>query len=234
MSIITVVCSSKGHQREFNQGWRKLLTEGEVAKYWYMRDIFIKEIRQAVTIYTGDVRPKTCAPLKTDAFDFAEPPNNFDAYDVGQHNHASSDEVIRQQLLINEMKENIRDNPSTPLRRVYDQSVIVARRHENAPPAEEIPLFHQVASQLKRTKYKNVLLVPNDVEDVEINDVWRLTWEGDDYIAHQDNDWGILIFATEHNLHFLSRHGRIIFVDGTFRSCAHPYNQIFTVHAFGL
>ena len=33
--------------------------EGEVAKYWYMRDIFIKEIRHAVTIYTGDVRPKT-------------------------------------------------------------------------------------------------------------------------------------------------------------------------------
>ena len=175
---------------------------------------------------------KDCrAPLKTDAFDVAEPPNSFDAYDVGQHNHASSDEVIRQQLLINEMKENIRDDPSAPLRRVYDQSVVVARRRENAPPAEEIPLFHQVASQLKRTKYKNVPPVPNDVEDVEINDVWRLTWEGDDYIAHQDNDWGILIFATEHNLRFLNRHGRIIFVDGTFRSCPHPYNQIFTVHA---
>ena len=58
-----------------------------------------------------------------------------------------------------------------------------------------------------------------------------MTWEGDDYIAHQDNDWGILIFATEHNLRFLSRHGRIIFFDGTFRSCPHTYNQISTVHA---
>ena len=74
---------------------------------------------------------KDCrASLKTDASDVAEP---FDAYDVGQHNHASSDEVIRQQLLINEMKENIRDDPSTPLKRVYDQSVVVARRRENAP-----------------------------------------------------------------------------------------------------
>ena len=139
-----------------------------------MRDIFIKEIRQAVTIYTGDVRPKTCAPLKTDAFGVAEPPNKFDAYDAGHHNHALSDEVIKQQLLINEMKVNIRNDPSPPLRRVYDQSVVVARRHENAPPAEEIPLIHQVASQLKRTKYNNVPPVPNDDEDVEINDVWRL------------------------------------------------------------
>ena len=142
-----------------------------------------------------------------------------------------SDNVIIQQLLINEMKENIRDDPSAPLRRVYDQSVVVACRREYAPPAEEIPLFHQVASQLKRTKYKNVPPVPNDVEVVEINDVWRLTWDGDDYIAYQENDWGILIFATEHNLRFLSCHGRIIFVDGTFRSCPHPYNQILTVHA---
>ena len=90
------------------------------------------------------------AVLKTDVFDVAEPTNNFDAYDVGQHNHASSDEVIRQQLLINEMKENIKDDPSAPLRRVYDQSVVVAHIRANAPPAEEIPLFHQVASQLKR------------------------------------------------------------------------------------
>ena len=171
------------------------------------------------------------APLKTDAFEVAEPPNNFDVYDVGQHNHASSDEVMRQQLPINEMEENIRDDPSAPLRRVQDQSVVVDRRRKYAARAEKIPLFHQVASQLKRIKYKNVPPVANAVEDVEINDVWRLTWEGGNNIAHQDNDWGILIFATEHKLRFLRRHCRIIFVDGTFRSCPHQYNQIFAIHA---
>ena len=33
------------------------------------------------------------------------------------------------------MKENIQDDPSVPLRRVHDQSVVVARKCENAPPA---------------------------------------------------------------------------------------------------
>ena len=112
-------------------------------------------------------------------------------FDIGQHNHALSDEAIRWQIVVNEIKDNIRDDQSAPLRRVYDQSVVAVLRCVNAPSPEEITLFHQVSSQLKRTKYKNIPPIPNDTEDDEINDVWRLTWEGDDYIIHQYNDWEV-------------------------------------------
>ena len=125
---------------------------------------------------------------------------------IYQRNQTSGDSGdVRPKTVVHHLKlmrltslnlQIIQGDPSAPLRRVYDQSVVVTRRRENTPTAEKIPLFHQVASQLKRTKYKNVPPVPNNVEDVEINDIWRLTWEGDDYIVHQDKDWGILIYAT--------------------------------------
>jgi hypothetical protein len=46
-------------------------------------------------------------------------------------------------------------------------------------------------------------LVPNipwEVDDVEIEGTWAETWSGDYFLLHQDNDWGILLFATPENL----------------------------------
>ncbi|MEO0687130.1 MAG: hypothetical protein AAFY76_19295 [Cyanobacteria bacterium J06649_11] len=42
---------------------------------------------------------------------------------------------------------------------------------------------------------------------------------------------GILVFSTDRKLRFLRRRGETIFVDGTFKSCPRPYQQVFTIHA---
>jgi len=127
---------------------------------------------------------KDCrAPLKTNAFDIEDPPDAIDVFDMAEHNHVPSDEIIAKHQLVNDMKQNVRNDPSAPLRRVYDQTVVAARRQNNAPTVEEIPLFHEVTSRLKRTKYSIIPPIPNNVEEVELNDVWRLTWNGDEHIV---------------------------------------------------
>ena len=102
---------------------------------------------------------KDCrAPLKTGTFNIAAPPNDINVFDVRPHNHNSSTEVVSQQLVVNEIKDCIREDPSTPLRRIYNRSVVSILRRDDPPTVEEIPVFHRVRSQLKRTK-KEILLL---------------------------------------------------------------------------
>ena len=54
------------------------------------------------------------APL----IDVGEPPDEIEVYDVGNHNHEPSDDIISRQALVNHMKQKKRDDPSVPLRRV--------------------------------------------------------------------------------------------------------------------
>ena len=95
-------------------------------------------------------------------------------YDVGNHNHEPSDDIISRQALVNHMKQKIRDDPFVSLRRVYDQSVVEARRAIIVDD-ENVPMFHRIASQLKRSKRKFFPDIPEEVEDVVINGEWRLT-----------------------------------------------------------
>jgi hypothetical protein len=51
---------------------------------------------------------------------------------------------------------------------------------------------------MTRARQELVPNIPWEVGDVEIEG----TWAGDYFLLHQDNDWGILLFAT--NLQFQS------------------------------
>ena len=78
---------------------------------------------------------------------------------------------------------------------------------------------------MTRARQELVPTIPWEVGDMEIEG----TWAGDYFLLHQDNDWGILLFATPENLEGLSR-CTDVYVDGTFRTCPRPYSQFFTVH----
>jgi hypothetical protein len=78
---------------------------------------------------------------------------------------------------------------------------------------------------MTRARQELVPTIPWEVGDMEIEG----TWAGDYFLLHQDNDWGILLFATPENLEGLSR-CTDVYMDGNFRTCPHPYSQFFTVH----
>ena len=68
-----------------------------------------------------------------------------------------------------------------------------------------------------------------DVEDVVIEDEWANTWDGRQFLNFQDNDWNILLFATDDNFVKLSQCDTV-FIDGTFKTCPAPYEQFVSLH----
>lgn len=49
------------------------------------------------------------------------------------------------------------------------------------------------------------------------------------YLQHQNNNIGVLVFATDTDLQHLAN-ATIVFFDGTFRTAPKPYKQFFTIH----
>jgi len=190
------------------------------ASYLYQRN----KVRENVMYW----RCSEChSTLRTEFFDVNEPPEEIQVENAGNHNHLPMDETISKQKITSRFKAKVAENPSAPIRRLYDTAV--ADEERNGLPLDDIPTFHRIESQLKRVKYSNILEIPNDVDDVVIEDEWSQTWQGRNNLIHQDNDWEIVIFGTDRNLRLLRR-GDTIFADVTFRTCPHPYNQIFTIH----
>ena len=95
------------------------------------------------------------------------------------------------------MKDNIADNPAAPIKRTYDETISDLRRVPNALNQEDIPVFEEIAQTLKRKKRQNVPPIPQTEADVLIQGEWSETWDGQRYLMHQNNNWGIAIFATQ-------------------------------------
>jgi hypothetical protein len=56
------------------------------------------------------------------------------------------------------------------------------------------------------------------------------TWASKQFLCHQDNGWGILLFLTQCNARRLQQ-CQDLYIDGTFKSCPKPYYQLVTIHA---
>lgn len=168
--------------------------------------------------------------LKTSFFDVNDPPEIIEViYDADAHNHPPMEQIINKQIVTSRIKDSVITNPSEPIRRLYDAAIALEERNDNPLPLEDIPTFQRIESQLKRAKYSHVPEIPHGVENVIIENEWGQTWQGRNNLIHQDNDWGILIFGTNRNIRLLLR-ADAIFADGTFRTCPHPYRQMYTIH----
>jgi hypothetical protein len=49
---------------------------------------------------------------------------------------------------------------------------------------------------MTRARLEHVPAVPHDIND----GLWKWTWSEDRFLLYKDNDWGILIYATNENL----------------------------------
>ena len=116
--------------------------------------------------------------------------------------------------------------PSIPVKRVYNQVVL---DNPTAVDDDAIPEFFQVSSKLTRKKLSLTPPIPHNVDEVVLEDEWTQTWSGDTFLSYQDNDWEILVFATHGNMRKL-QNCDTIYMDGTFKSCPHPYVQFVTIH----
>ena len=147
--------------------------------------------------------------------------------DLREHQHEPDDEVNHNQVLINDIKSQIEDDLTAPVKRIYNRQV--AQVHHQGDGDRPLPEFHLIQSQLHRARQRLVPPIPRNVDDVNIDGERANTWQGFRNLVHLDNDWGIAVFATNANIETLEN-CRHVYVDGTFRTVPNPYRQFLTVH----
>jgi len=140
------------------------------------------------------------------------------------HNHYPDNFAARRGLLLRKMQQDIQQNPSVPVRRVYDKVT-----NSDSGDPDEIPQFSSFKSRLKRHRSQFVPPLPVDIDDVDISDHWATTRRGQRFLNRLDNQWGLAIFTTSHLLRALAN-SDCVYIDGTFRTAPHPYTQFVTVH----
>ena len=176
---------------------------------------------------------KMCrANIKTRIFDRDAIEPEIHVIMADEHDHENDEHIIEHSAFLNEAKDAIRNDPTRPIKRLYDMRVADGHRDAamqgggDRPP--NVAQFTSVRSQMARAKSKQMPDVPHDIEDVVFEGSWRETWRGNRFLLHQDNDWGIAIFATRGNIRALSQCQQV-YMDATFRTAPEPYEQMFNI-----
>jgi hypothetical protein len=174
---------------------------------------------------------KSCrAPLQTEFFDIDGEDQNIVVLETGEHpDHGPDTELISKSSLTQRMVANVERDPTKPVKRVYNDTLLEDHLADDDDDDVDIPAFDSVRSKLSRKRLSLMPAIPHDIHDVIFEGEWVNTWSQERFLSHQDNDWGIAIFATDANLRKLQR-CRDIYIDETFKTCPHPYSQFVTIH----
>ena len=140
------------------------------------------------------------APIHTNIFDVNNTDPVINVLYVGRHDHPKDHEVIRSNQIITRLQDAVVSDPTRPISRTYRHVL----RHMDVDE-EAIPQFHNVRSTLQRARAALLPPIPHEIDEVVIEGDWCNTWTGHRFLSHQDNDCGILIFATANNYRRLAR-----------------------------
>lgn len=144
---------------------------------------------------------------------------------TGEHTHPPELEASSKQSLVEEMLRVIREDPSKPVRRVFNDVM-----ERNARNGNNVHLrFEPIKSELKRERKKHFPPIPRVINDVDINPPWTMTWTNRQFLSHCDNAWGISIFIDKKCLDIM-RSCPVLYIDGTFKTSPRPYAQLVTIH----
>ena len=93
------------------------------------------------------------------------------------------------------------------------------------------PPFRSIHTSMYQIRHRNYPPLPKTIQDIILPEWMQQTPRGEEFVLHQDNIQGILIFGTMTNVEILTSREEI-FVDGTFFVCPRLYYQLFTLHCF--
>ncbi|KAL8581918.1 hypothetical protein ACOMHN_010292 [Nucella lapillus] len=172
-------------------------------------------------------RRNCCAKLRTNQFDEEEDHPNIRIVNYEEHVHPADTSLVNRSRFRDHLVHQSLEDPTRPCHRTYNAEVVRLRR-QGGGDRPDIPTFQGVRSSMQRARAATMLAIPRTIEDVQVEGPWAETWNQDRFLLHSDNDWGILIFATDENLSLVQR-CRNLYMDGTFKSCPRPYTQVFTI-----
>lgn len=140
------------------------------------------------------------------------------------HNHSTDTFEARRGIVLKELHRKIRENPTQPVQRVYNDVIQV-----DSGDSDDLPAFNNVRSRAKRFRSQCMPPIPNSIQNVAVNSEWAKTWKGRQFLSFQDNNIGVAIFTTKRLLKVLQK-ADCLYVDGTFRTAPSPYKQFVTIH----
>ncbi|KAL8614876.1 hypothetical protein ACOMHN_042834 [Nucella lapillus] len=172
---------------------------------------------------------ETCrAKVKTNIFDVDNPQPRIRVVKRNDHNHPDDSAMTEAISFRQQLQEVAAADPTRPSRRIYNTQVAQIHRAQGGGDRPQLPSYLSVRASLQRTRNANIPAIPRNVAGVAIDGPWAQTWLQDRLLQNLDNYWGIAVFATEENLLKL-RDCRVIYLDGTFKVCPRPYQQVFEV-----
>ena len=116
---------------------------------------------------------------------------NIQIFNEPNHNHPVVDKLIESTAIKDQMVRAIRADPTRPVKHIYDE---IVERDSNIE-VENIPQFNSVQSILARNRALLMPANPGSVENAIIPDEYMFSWDNEQFLSHQDNDGGILIYV---------------------------------------
>ena len=144
-----------------------------------------------------------------------------------EHNHspqASNAEVAKT---IGQIKQKARATRDKPVQIIQDITVNMQQEHH-----PYLPSSNALRSRIKHVKRAEMPAQPQTIEEINIPDSLRLTFNGDTFLIRDcaiGND-RILLFATQANIQRLSQ-ASFWLMDGTFKTVPTVFRQLYTIHA---
>ena len=97
----------------------------------------------------------------------------------GEHAHAAEDDLVATTALIERMLERVAANATIPIKRVYDEVVAQAAAGE----VQNLPPFQAIKSRLERRRASLTPPIPQNVQQVNVEGEWALSWGGQEFLS---------------------------------------------------
>ena len=106
-------------------------------------------------------------------------PQQIIVHNVSIRNHPPNVEAAQRHRLVQQMRDQIRENPAQRVHQIYRDVLVNAAAVAAAQNQEPVNLpYDSIRSQLNRTRNALLPRIPRVADQVIIQDIWAQTWTG--------------------------------------------------------
>lgn len=115
---------------------------------------------------------------------------------VGEHVHPADMEMVSRAKFLQAVTEEVKRKPTVPIRRIFNAGrVQLLRQIQGEGDRPPVPGYLSVRSVMQRARAAVMPPIPATTDDIRIEGLWAETWGRDHVLLHQDNEWGLAVFA---------------------------------------
>jgi hypothetical protein len=121
-----------------------------------------KNRQRTESIYWRCWRKECRTNLRTNIFDLNDMNPNIQILQEIEHTHEEDDDMIGKNEALNQMKDAVREDPTVPIKRVYNK--VARAMSRGGSDREHIPEFHRIRTSMTHTRLEHVPAVPHTID----------------------------------------------------------------------